>query len=66
MQTPFQGVKESAMTLTVVLVLLLIAAIIFGLDFLLGFTGVEYGRWRVQSLAWFLVVLALLLWHGGK
>jgi hypothetical protein len=54
------------MTLTLVLVLLLIAAIIFGLDFLLGFTGVEYGRWRVQSLAWFLVALSLLLWHGGK
>jgi hypothetical protein len=54
------------MTLTLVLLLFLIAAIIFGIDFFLGFTGVEYGRWRMHSLAWCLMAVAFLLWHGGN
>jgi hypothetical protein len=54
------------MTVGVVLVLFLIAAIIFGIDFVLGFAGKAYGHWRVQSLAWCLIAIALLLWHGGK
>ncbi len=54
------------MTLTLVLVLFLIAAIIFAIDFLLGFSGGNYARWRSQSLAWALMAVAFLLWHGGK
>jgi hypothetical protein len=54
------------MTLTLVLVLFLIAAIVFGIDFMLGFMATAYGRWRIQSLAWCLIAIALLLWHGGQ
>lgn len=54
------------MTLTLVLILFLIAAIIFAVDFLLGFAPGEYGRWRAQSLAWALMAVGFLLWHGGK
>ncbi len=54
------------MTVGVVLVLFLIAAIIFAIDFLLGFARSDYGRYRMQSLAWCLIAIALLLWHGGK
>lgn len=54
------------MTLTLVLILFLIAAIIFAIDFLLGFAPGEYARWRAQSLAWALMAVAFLLWHGGK
>lgn len=53
------------MTLTFSLFLLLTAAIIFGLDFLLGFTTVDYARLRVHSLGWCLVALGLMLWKGG-
>jgi hypothetical protein len=53
------------MTLGVVLLLFLCAAIIWGLDFLMGFTTVDYARWRVHSLAWCLMAVAFLLWHGG-
>ncbi len=56
----------NAMTLTLVLILFLIAAIIFAVDFLLGFAPGEYGRWRAQSLAWALMAVGFLLWHGGK
>jgi hypothetical protein len=53
------------MTLGVVLLLFLGAAIIWGLDFLMGFTTVDYARWRVHSLALCLMAVAFLLWHGG-
>ncbi len=54
------------MVLGAVLVLFLIACIIFAIDFFLGFAGVEYARYRIHSLAWAMIALALLLWHGGK
>lgn len=49
-------------------VLFLIAAIIFFLDFLLGFLGTPYEpyRARVLSLAWGLMAVAWFLWAGGK
>jgi hypothetical protein len=53
------------MKLTFAVLLFLIAAIIFGLDFLLGFTTVDYARLRVHSLGWCLVALGLMLWKGG-
>lgn len=54
------------MTLTLVLILFLIAAIIFAIDFLLGFAPGGRSRWRAQSLAWALMAVAFLLWHRGK
>ena len=55
------------MTLTAVLVLFLIAAIIFFLDALLGPTA-AYAPYspRATALAWGLMAVAFLLWHGGK
>ena len=53
------------MTLTIAVLLFLIAAIVFGLDFLLGFTTVDYARLRVHSLGWCLVALGLMFWKGG-
>lgn len=53
------------MKLTLALLLFLVAAIIFGLDFFLGFTTVEYARLRVHSLGWCLIAIGLMLWKGG-
>lgn len=58
--------KSPNMALTLILLLFLIAAIIFAIDFLLGFAPGDYARWRAQSLAWALMAVAFLLWHGGK
>lgn len=57
------------MTLGIVLVLFLITAIIFGIDFVLGWTmETQYGpfRFRLYSLCFCLWSIAFLLWHGGK
>jgi hypothetical protein len=49
-------------------VLFLIAAIIFGLDALLGFVAPAYGAYsgRAHALAFCLISIGLLLWHGGR
>lgn len=41
----------------------LIAVIILGLDFLLGFVGESYVRYRGWVLAFFFIALGLLLAH---
>jgi uncharacterized membrane protein len=57
------------MGLTWVLFLFLVAAIIFGLDVVLGLVvGEVYTRFhpRVWSFCFCLWSIAALLWHGGK
>jgi hypothetical protein len=58
------------MTLTLILVLFLITAIVFGLDAILGyFAGETYGtRYhpRVWSACFCLWAICFLLWHAGK
>ena len=55
------------MTLTFVLVLFLIAAIIFFIDAVAGFCVAAYPySARVHSFAFGLMAVAFLLWHGGK
>lgn len=52
-----------------VLVLLIIAAVVFGIDFLAGVgpvSGDGIRGWRFGALAWCLVCVALALWHGGR
>jgi len=55
------------MTLTVVLLLFLIAAIIFLIDAAFGpAAGYAPYSGRATSLAFGLMAVAFLLWHGGK
>jgi hypothetical protein len=57
------------MVLGIVLVLFLIAAILFAIDFFLGFAvEAQYGpyRYRVYSLCFALMCIAFILWHGGR
>jgi hypothetical protein len=57
------------MTLTLVLVLFLASAIIFAIDFFLGWAfESQYGpyRFRLYSLCFAMMCVAFLLWHGGK
>jgi hypothetical protein len=57
------------MTVGIVLILFLVAAILMLLDFFLGWAAdTAYGpyRYRVYSLAWGLMAVAFLLWHGNK
>lgn len=55
------------MTLTAVLVLFLIAAIIFLLDAVAAFAVTSWAYTsRAHSLAFGLMAVAFLLWHGGK
>jgi hypothetical protein len=53
--------------LTLAGVLYLIAAVIFGIGFFLGWAPEPYGAWggRIQSLAFCFVAVALLLTHTG-
>jgi hypothetical protein len=54
------------MTVGIVLLLFLIAAIIFFLDALIGpMAGYAPYSGRATAFAWGLMAVALLLWHGG-
>ena len=57
------------MVLGLVLVLFLVAAILFLVDFFLGWAAeTMYGpyRYRVYSLCFGLMCIAFIFWHGGK
>ncbi len=47
-------------------VLFVIALVVFALDFLAGFAGETYARYRINALAFFCLTLALFLVHGGS
>jgi hypothetical protein len=56
------------MTLELKGILFLIAAILFGVSFVLGWAGEPYGAYnpRIHALAWCLCAIAWTLWAGGK
>ncbi|MCA1666775.1 MAG: hypothetical protein LC793_05115 [Thermomicrobia bacterium] len=45
-------------------ILFIVAAVIFALDFLAGFAGETYARYRINAAAFFCLTLALFLTHG--
>jgi hypothetical protein len=49
------------MTITHASLCFLVAVILFGLDFLLGFVGESYVRYRGWVLAFFFIALGLML-----
>ena len=56
------------MVLNAKVLLFLIAAILFGISFVLDWAGEQYGAYnpRVHALAWCLMAIAFTLWAGGK
>lgn len=44
----------------------IITLVLFAVDFLAGFAGETYARYRINALAFFCLTLALFLTHGQR